>query len=810
MYRLRLASLISFLFFYHISHAQNNSFSLSGSVKEQSTEETLPNATIFIESTGQGTVTNQDGYFTLLNVPSDTATLLIRYVGYQSQRIKLTPETARQPLTIYLAEAASELSEVVVTAPGSGQMMRASQNISQISISPAQMAGLPSLGEKDIFRSLQLLPGVSGSNEASAGLYVRGGTPDQNLILLDGFTVYHVDHFYGFFSAFNADAIKDVQLYKGGFESQYGGRISSVVDLTGKAGNMNEFSGKIGVSAVNANAVLEVPLGGKGSILVAGRRSYTDIIQNGLYNDIFDLYNDEPATPQAGGQNPGAGGGRFGRNQQQNTVEPTFYFYDLNAKLTYKPSPKDVLAVSFYNGADNLDNSRNTANTFEGRNGNGGRTINNNTSDVLNWGNWGSSLRWARQWSPRFYSNAVVAYSNYFSERDRITDITTSTEDTVRNRRFGTVENNNLIDYTARIDNEWVLGQRHRVGFGTQVTYNEITYDLEFNDTLNILSRADEGTQAAFYLQDIWSLTDRLTLTGGLRATYYDVTDQFYYEPRASATLQLTDRLKLKGAWGDYYQFANRVVREDVTQGSRDFWLLANDQTNPVSSATHYIAGLSYETDTYLFDVEYYEKDMTGLSEFSLRFSNPGRDPTEGQLFFEGTGIARGVEFLLQKKVGDFTGWVSYTLGEVVHNFPDLSENAFYALHDQRHELKLVGSYNLGSWTFASTWIYATGKPYTAPYGEYELTLLDGSNYRYISVGEKNAFRLPDYHRLDLSASVNFNLFKAKANTGLSIFNFYNRDNIWYKEFEVSEGEVIETDVNLIGFTPSLFFNISF
>ena len=395
-----------------------------------------------------------------------------------------------------------------------------------------------------------------------------------------------------------------------------------------------------------------------------------------------------------------------------------------------------MLAVSFYNGADNLDNSRNTANTFEGRNGNGGRTINNNTSDVLNWGNWGSSLRWARQWSPRFYSNAVVAYSNYFSERDRITDITTSTEDTVRNRRFGTVENNNLIDYTARIDNEWVLGQRHRVGFGTQVTYNEITYDLEFNDTLNILSRADEGTQAAFYLQDIWSLTDRLSLTGGLRATYFDVTVQFFYEPRASATLQLTDRLKLKGAWGDYYQIANRVVREDVTQGSRDFWLLANDQTNPVSSATHYIAGLSYESDTYLFDVEYYEKDMTGLSEFSLRFSNPGRDPTEGQLFFEGTGIARGVEFLLQKKVGDFTGWVSYTLGEVVHNFPDLSENAFYALHDQRHELKLVGSYNLGSWTFASTWIYATGKPYTAPYGEYELTLLDGSNYRYISVGE--------------------------------------------------------------------------
>lgn len=786
---------------------------LSGIVKEAGTGETLPNATVLIQESGRGTATNADGYFTLFDVPSDTTTLLIRYVGYRSKQIKLSPDSFEQRLVVSLEESTGELSEVVVTAPGSGQMMRASENISQVSISPAQMAGLPSLGEKDIFRSLQLLPGVSGSNEASAGLYVRGGTPDQNLILLDGFTVYHVDHFYGFFSAFNADAIKGVQLYKGGFGAQYGGRISSVVDLTGKTGNVNELAGKVGVSAVNANAVVEVPLGGKGSLLLAGRRSYTDIIQNGLYNDIFDLYNDEPATPGGGGgQGAGGQGGgrRFGRNVQQNAVEPSFYFYDLNAKLTYQPSPRDVLAVSFYNGADDLDNSRDTENVLEGRNGNGGRILSNQTTDVLNWGNWGSSLKWARQWNPRFYSNAVVAYSNYFSERDRLTDITTTTEDTVLNRRFGTLENNDLRDYTLRLDNEWTPGQRHRIGFGTQVTHNEITYDLSFNDTLNLLHRADVGTQTSLYLQDAWSATDRLTLTGGLRATYYDVTEAVYYEPRASLSYQLTDRLKLKAATGRYYQFANRVVREDVTQGSRDFWLLANDQTNPISSAIHYIGGLAYETDGYLFDVEYYRKEMDGLSEFSLRFSDPQGNPDDGQLFFEGTGIAQGVEFLLQKKVGNYTGWVSYTLGEVVHNFPGLSDDAFYALHDQRHELKLVSSYDLGNWTFAGTWIYATGKPYTAPYGEYELTLLDGTNYRYISVGEKNAFRLPDYHRLDLSVSVNFNLFKARANTGLSVFNFYNRDNIWYKEFEVSEGEVIETNVNLIGFTPSLFFNISF
>ncbi|WKN33882.1 TonB-dependent receptor [Porifericola rhodea] len=798
--------------------AAQGSYTLQGSIREKGSEESLPNATIVIRQNGKGTVTNQDGYFTLLNVPSDTSTLLITYIGYRSQLLKLSPDKIQQRLTIYLEEEVNELEEIVFSAPGSGQMIRASENISQISISPAQMAALPSLGEKDIFRSLQLLPGVSGSNEASSGLYVRGGTPDQNLILLDGFTVYHVDHFYGFFSAFNADAIKDVQLYKGGFGAQYGGRISSAMELTGKTGNVNQLSGKLGLSAVNANAMLEIPLGGKGALLVAGRRSYTDIIQNGLYNDIFDLYNDGSAQGQAapaGGQPPtgggfGGGGRRFGREFQQNTVEPTFFFYDLNAKLSYNPSDRDIIALSVYRGADDLDNSRSTQNAFSGGNNNTDRTLSTDTKDVLNWGNRSSSLRWARQWNGRFYTNAIAAYSNYYSVRDRSSNITTTSADTVTTRSNGTAEDNDLQDFTFRLDNELLIGKSHQLGFGGQLTHNDINYNYTLNDTLDILSRKDEGMLSAIYVQDIWKLTDRLSLTAGLRASYFDVTEELYYEPRASASYQLTERFRLKAAWGKYYQFANRIVREDVSQGSRDFWLLADDESNSVSSAIHYIGGISYETEDYLFDVEYYQKEMEGLSEFSLRFSRPGADIADSQLFYEGTGIARGVEFLLQKKSGAFNGWVSYTLGEVVHNFPALSDHAFYALHDQRHELKIVGSYQLGNWTFASTWIYATGKPYSAPYGEYELNLLDGATYTYVSVGEKNAFRLPDYHRLDLSASLNFQLFGQKANAGMSVFNLYNQENIWYKEFEVSEGEVIETDVSLIGFTPSLFFNISF
>ena len=304
--------------------------------------------------------------------------------------------------------------------------------------------------------------------------------------------------------------------------------------------------------------------------------------------------------------------------------------------------------------------------------------------------------------------------------------------------------------------------------------------------------------------------TERLSLNGGIRATHFDLKDEIFYEPRLSISYQLNDQIKLKGAWGKYYQFVNRIVREDVSQGSRDFWLLANGNNSPISFSQHLILGTSYEIDDWLFDVEFFEKEMTGLTEFSLRFQSAlGADPND-QLFFEGTGISRGIDFLIQKKIGKYSGWLGYTLSEVVHSFQDLTNNPFYALNDQRHEFKIVNALKAGRWDLGATWIYGSGKPYTAPKGIYTIKLLDGSETEYVNVGEKNGPRLAPYHRLDLSATYNFNLGSGKGNMGLSLFNLYNRSNTWYKEFEIIGGEMIETNVNYLGFTPSLFFNVSF
>ena len=780
---------------------QMNQITISGVVKDKESGETLPFANVFIKDTNIGTTTNGDGFFTLFNVPSENSTIQVQYLGYKVETLTLTKEIVKDKITILLAPDFNKLDEVVINTDSRQQIIKMNENVSQISLSPKRLASIPNLGEKDIFRALQLLPGVSGTNESSAGLYVRGGTPDQNLVLLDGFTVYHVDHFYGFFSAFNSDAIKDIQLFKGGFPAEYGGRISSVMDLTGKRGNINKVSFSGGLSLVSANATLEIPIGEKANLLLAGRRSYTDIIRSGLYNNIFDLYND----------NNQSNGTRFPNfnNFQQNQTQPSFYFYDLNTKFSYNPSDKDIISISMYNGEDNLDSSRKNNNTF-GSNTDGERSITTDIKDLLNWGNWGSSIRWARQWNDKLYTNIVGAYSNYFSNRNRVNDVTIQLPDTTNNFKTGLVEDNNLKDYTLRLHSEYKINSKHSLEFGGQITKNDVDYNYTFNDTITVIDQKDEGVLNTVYLQNKWSPSEKLNIVGGIRATHFDVTDEFYYEPRFSLSYQLNDKLKLKGAWGRYYQFVNRIVREDVTQGSRDFWLLADEENSPISFSEHLIIGSSYEIDDWLFDIEYFEKEMTGLTEFSLRFQSAlGADPND-QLFFEGTGISRGVDFLIQKMVGKYTGWMGYTLSEVVHTFPGLSDKPFYSLNDQRHEFKLVNVLKAGRWDLGATWVYGSGKPYTAPNGIYTITLLDGTKTEYVSVGDKNGPRHAPYHRLDLSFTYKFDIGSGKGSMGLSLFNFYNRSNTWYKEFEVVNGQVIETNINYIGFTPSLFFNVSF
>ena len=797
---------------------------ISGTVAEAKSGETLPHANVRLVGTTLGTATNIEGHFVLVGVPAGLQTIGVSYLGFLSVEIEIDTDELTGPLLIELVAATEELDEILVTSE-SYSIMKMAEQVSRITISPQDLSVLPNIGGVDIFRALQLLPGISGTNEGSSGLFVRGGTPDQNLVLLDGMTVYHVDHFFGFFSAFNADAIKDVQVYKGAFPAQYGGRTSSVIDLAGRTGDVNNLAIGAGLNLLSTNAVVEIPLGGRGSFLLSARRSYTDILQSGLYTSIYEMVTGEDITPEeesndgvggGAGQGRRGGGGALGggfRNPQEAFIQPDFYFYDLNGKLTFRPSDIDVLSLSFYNGQDHLDKSRDQSRTVAAG-GQNNASVFNSVLDLTEWGNIGFSGKWSRQWHPQLFTNTLLAYSQYFSEFDRNTfierrDAETDTVSFTRN--FGTIEDNQVSDFSFRLDNEWQISQRNELGFGIQMTRLDITYDFLRDDTLSILNRDDEALQVAIYAQNSWSPSDRVNVTAGVRSVYYDQSEKWYVEPRFSLGVGLTDRISIKGAFGIYNQFVARVVNENVTEGARDFWLLADGSSVGVTGSTHYVLGASYETADWLFDVESYFKDITDLTEFSLRFQ---RTPTIGreglgieadELFFTGDGIARGLEFLLQKKRGKFSGWLSYTLSEIEHTFPGLNGGEpFPALHDQTHELKLVNSLNMGRWTFSTTWMFATGKPYTSPESQYVITLLDGSEQSYIHVGGKNAERLPAYHRLDAAVHYKLDVKTSRIDFGFSIFNLYNRTNVWYKEFDLSESPMVTTDVSFLGITPNL------
>jgi hypothetical protein len=783
---------------------QSFNYTLSGIVRDKASGEALPFATILIKGSNTGTSTNADGHFTLLKVPNDTSVLIIQYIGYDRTEVFLSPHLAKKNFNIEIRPSAYNLKTVSIVGKKEEVVLAGRAEVSSVKMTPRKMEQLPGLGEKDIMRSFQLMPGISASNESSSGLYVRGGTPDQNLVLYDGFTVYHVDHLYGFFSAFNSNALKDVQLYKGGFESRFGGRLSSVTEITGKDGNQKKFNIGGDLSLLSINIFAEMPVGKKFTSVLTFRRSY----KGALYNAIFEKFNLTGAGNSGDAPRTGPGG------RQTQEAEVTNYFYDLNGKFTYRPNEKDLISVSFFNGTDKLDNgSALSAPNF----GASGRNFNMNSTDLTRYGNIGTSLKWSRKWSDKLYGNTILSYSNYYSDRDRSQERTSVNEDDETiTTRIGIIEKNDLKDYSLKADYQWDFAKLSQLQFGVFGTVYDIDYSYAQNDTSDVLNKHNNGLLTGTYIQSKTRLLgEKLQLLPGIRTSFFETTGKLYFEPRFSVSYNLTDKITLKGSTGKFYQFVNRVTREDILSGSKDFWLLSDETAVPVSSSIHYIAGLSYESNNYLYSAEAYYKTISNMTEYSLRFNTSPLGVSYDENFFIGSGFARGIEFLAQKKTGKFNGWASYTLGEANNLFEIYSDSYYAANQDVTHEFKVVGMYKFKRWDFSATWIFATGRPYTAPSGAYTISLLDGTTQDFFTVTAKNSVRLPDYHRFDVAA--NFKLLRGMKGErkrqeigyiGVSLFNVYNRKNVWYKTFTIEDGSIIETNVNYLGITPNLILSL--
>lgn len=788
------------LFLAFVSYGQ---LTVSGRIAEKGSGESLPYATITLANTVIGTTSNLDGFFTLFNVPFDTSTLHISYIGYDAVDLKLSKQLIASSIVIELEALSTNLDEVIVSA-NSYKVLQTNTGVSVASLSTKQLSQLPSIGEVDIFRSLQLLPGVSATNQSSAGLFVRGGTPEQNLVLLDGITVYKVDHFFGFFSAFNSIAVKDVKIYKGAFPAKYGGRISSVVDMNLKTGSFEKFRGAAGANLFAYSAMVEGPINDKVAFMVAGRRSFSGVINSDTFKD---LGNNLLGDDEFSGVQPND-------NVRLNELKPDFNFYDLNAKLSYRPTEKDLITVSYYGGKDFLNESRDLLAVIPvTTNEEDNRELRIDIQSTTDWGNSGGALKWSRQWSPTLFTNFIGSRSKYFSEYNRdaslVLDIP-AMDSVIAGGSLKTLEDNEVRDNTYRFDLEWNPSASHTVEGGLNFVQTGIDYLNLRDDSIKVLERKEHANYIAAYLSDTWVVNGRLTIVPGIRLAHYNFTDDLFFTPRFSFIYQLAERVKVKGAYGKFYQYVNRIINENLSEGARDFWLLADGDQVPVGSAHHYIGGISYETNGWLFDLESYYKDLSGLSEFTLRFRTAGTlDPEE--LFFSGNGVAKGTEFLIQKKSGRFTGWVAYTLSTIRHTFDGLNDGrVFPALHDQLHELKIVQSIDIDQWTLASTFIYGSGKAYSEPSGQYGIELLDGRFFNYVGVGDKNGSRLEPFHRLDLSAHYKWIRGKAKMDLGFSFFNLYNRENTSYFQYDFQQDPTVITEVKYIGFAPNVSFNIEF
>ena len=595
------------------------------------------------------------------------------------------------------------------------------------------------------------------------------------------------------FSAFNANAIKSVDLYKGAFPARYGGRLSGVIDMIGRTGSFNEIKGQVTANLLSAGGSIEIPFKNKFSLLIAGRRSFTDLLKTSFFEKLFNQFEDDS-----------------GNIEELEEFVPSFNFFDFNSKLSYKPSNKDLITFSYYKGQDNLDEISSTDRLIYPDIGPEKINILGDVSKISKWGNDGYGFKWSRQWNPKFYNVLNISYSEYFNNRDDNYSVNVNipdTDSTILDFKLKLIQKNNVKDFTARYDGEFVLRKNNNLEFGLEYTKSSVDYTFVRDDTLNLITTDQDSKLYSYYLSYNLNSVKNLKIKLGMRGNRYDFNKKNYFSPRASLDYKIFENLKLKLGYGVHYQFVKMILGESVTSSSRDFWLLANGEEVKIGKATHYVAGISYERDAWLIDVEGFYKELENLTEFSLRYQSSNLR----SLFFNGSGEVKGFEVLLQKKIEKYTGWISYTYTDVEHLFPLLNEGKkFPGRNTQKNEFKIFNNYEINGWNFSVSFIYGSGQPYTEPSYKYNINLLDDSKLSFIGVGPKNGSLLPDYHRMDIGVHHIFTFNGTKGDIGLSIFNIYNRANVWYYEYDFNQEPVLKTRVKYLGFVPNINLKFEF
>ncbi|MEO1652240.1 MAG: TonB-dependent receptor [Bacteroidota bacterium] len=770
--------------------SQQIKFTISGYIKDAKSGETLIGASLYIKELGTGAVTNAYGFYSL-SLPQGSYQLNFSYIGYEE--VQKTIELADNlTLNIELAEQEESLDEILILGESeNANVSNIQMSINKLDIKTIQK--MPALlGEVDIIKSIQLLPGVSTVGEGATGFNVRGGGVDQNLVLLDEAPVYNSSHLFGFFSVFNPDAVKDVKLIKGGIPSQYGGRLSSILDVRMKEGNNKRFAANGGIGAIFSRLTLEAPIiKDKASFILAGRRSYLDVLARPFLDE--DLRNS------------------------------AFNFYDLTLKTNFNLNDRNQIFVSGYLGRDVFS-----------------------ADDVFssNWGNATATFRWNKVFNEKLFSNLTFFYSNYDYELG-----------------FGDGEDSfdwqsRIINYSVKADFDYFLNPKNNIRFGGQIIFYKFVpgqaQGTSVGEVADVSLDNQYAWEASAYISNEQTITDKLSLEYGLRFSFFNYTgegtayeygepaapglrrpvigseefDQWEsiqtynnFEPRFAIKYQLNDRSSIKASYNRMNQYIH-LVSNTVAATPLDVWTPSTNNLKP-QQADQYAIGYfrNFKKNAYEASVEAYYKDFDNLVDYINNADLLLNEFLEGDLL-NAEGRAYGLEFFVKKNAGKLTGWIAYTLARSERKVAGINNDEWFPNRfDQTHNLNVVAFYDINQrWSLSANFVLISGTPATFPTNRIDI---QGFVVPYDPLERRNNFRIPTYHRLDLSATLQGKKLKKNGKKRknedywvFSVYNIYNKRNPFSVYFRTNESNPSQTEavrLSVVGnFIPSISYNFKF
>jgi len=760
---------------------------INGYVKDSLSGESIIGATVAVNSQSKGVMSNQYGFYSL-TLDKGSYTINVSHISYLGRSVTLNIDS-NYTQDFELVSKSAAIGEVVVYSKRRDGNVKNAQ-MGKVDLSMNQIRNIPAfMGEVDLLKAIQLLPGVRNAGEGNAGFYVRGGGPDQNLIMLDDAVVYNTGHLFGFFSIFNSDAIKNVSLIKGGMPAQYGGRLSSVVDVAMKDGNMNTFQMDGGIGLIASRFSIQGPIKkNKASFILSARRTYIDALVKPAIKKTSSFY--------------GSG----------------YYFYDVNAKINYRFSDKDRLYLSGYFGRDVFDFN------------NSKRSFKTN----IPWGNATGTLRWNHVFNRRLFANTTLVYNDY------------KFKFTAQQETFEIGLSSGIRDVTLKSDFDYYPLPNHKLKFGGLVTYHKFVPNVVSGRQDSIIfTPNNEGSkyaaETAIYLQDDWEIGEKWKLNYGLRFSSFSQIGPYNlytrdadgnkldstiyksfeavktyggFEPRATLRYAIDDETSIKAAVTRNLQYIHLVSNAGTTLPT-DLWVPSTYIVKPQISWL-YAAGLfkNFKDNTYETSLEVYYKDLQNQVEYKEGYTPSLADPEEEFVF--GKGWSYGAEMLVNKLKGRMTGWVGYTLSWTWRKFPQLNDGEKYPVkYDRRHDLSVVANYEASKkWKLGAVFVYGTGNAITLPERFYVINGVLTQEY-----SKLNQYRMKAYHRLDLSATLTPTPKKKRKVSSywvFSIYNVYSRLNPYFIYFDQTGSpangdlKVESRQVSLFPVLPAVTWNFKF